>query len=172
MAFVLADMTAFVMRLLLFLYIPPVIWTYSALPVSVTSVPWFLFSYLFIFLSPSLFLTVLYSICLWVSFSMSSSPFCLGFFEPLDFSVVFCLPFPGYQVLDGVTKGIPVGPGDAPLRPCKPGSGQEQRRSAVPEPGAVAPSAGMPSGGRGAGRVHLCVDVWRCANGGAWSACS
>lgn len=60
LAFVLADMTAFVMRLLLFLYIPLVIvtfsapiWAYSALPISVTSVPWFLISYFFVSLSLS-----------------------------------------------------------------------------------------------------------------------
>lgn len=111
-------MTAFVMRLLLFLYIPLVIatfsapiWAYSALPISVTLVSGFSFSSL---LSPSLFLTVLGRVCLWVSFSMSSSLFCLGSFEPLDFSVVFCLPFPGYQAVDRVTKGVPVSPQRAP----------------------------------------------------------
>lgn len=63
-AFVLADVTAFVRRLLSLLYIPLVtvtcsapIWAYSVLPISVTSVPWLLLFY-FIFLSPSLFLSL------------------------------------------------------------------------------------------------------------------
>lgn len=178
LAFVLGDMTAFVMRLLLFLYIALVIvtfsapiWAYSALPSSVTSVPWFFFSS---FLSPSLSYSLASCLPLGLFFSTSSSLFCLGSFEPLDFSVVFCLPFPGYQALDGVTKGIPVGPGGGPSRPC-PGSWtgaaqvcSSRGRARWPH---LPPSTGMPSGGSGAARVHLCVDVW-CANGGAWSACS
>lgn len=121
-AFVLADVTAFVRRLLSLLYIPLVtvtcsapIWAYSVLPISVTSVPW----PLLFFCLPLSFL-VLRGICLWVSFSTSSSLFCLGSFEPLDFSVVFCLPFPGCQALDGVTSGHPSGPWRRPLETLSP----------------------------------------------------